>query len=308
MELIKYTIGIIRKRPFLIISFAMATLAYGIANSLNPFISLLLGFSAIGGGNIFDSMINFLQLIFSLLSDIKIFLISLMVFACTVAIVSALSGLFFSGYFHVLNNTLQGKPKTDKEFITGVKKFFPGIFLMVVRTIAFGVFFVLFMMISSVPAIVVTKALFTGKPELLIASILFIIVTLCVLFFGLMFFRIYISYWYPSALFYKKGAFSAGKRLANTYFWDILKKFLIFDLIFLVFQLLFVFLDNSISLQEHTNFITSGLLFISSWIFNTVFFLLFMVYIFTSYRDYREDLKEQNTQDQQENKKNPSEI
>lgn len=270
MKLLRDTIRLIIRRPFIILFLGLVTLACSVIDSYNPVFPILAGLGSVTGGDIFENIISFLQFLVD--PDI---IPTLVLFVLCLSIAAAvLTGLVFSGYFYTVNNILTGKKRFKGEFIMGLKKHFLRISLISFRVLFFGLILAIFMLVASVPAMIITNAARTSKPELLAAAVLVDMLTAGVLFFGLMFFRTYMFFWYPAAMNYGKKSFSAGKQVVDAHFWNIAKRFIAFDIIFIAFQFLFAGIDNS------------TVLFAVRWIFTTVFLLFFTVYLFTAFKAY----------------------
>jgi MFS family permease len=257
------------KRPFIIIFFALLMLACAFLNSVNPLIPIVAGLINITGTSLYESIVSALQVIFEP-SFIPGFLLVLLGLAL---VASLLAGALFSGLFQVLANTLGGNEKRPKEFIQGLKKFFLKIFLMTLRAFLFAEFLTIFLMVVCVPAVVVTRAAFTDKPNLMLAAVFVDLLTVMVLFFGLMFSRAYIYFWYPAVIQGEKRPFSAGKKHVNQKFWGIIGRLFVFDITFALFQVFISMLGDA----------TAKL--IVGWVFNTIFFISLITFVFDSYQN-----------------------
>jgi len=155
-----------------------------------------------------------------------------------------------------------------------LRKYFIRVSLISARVTVFGFLFIIFMLVASVPSIVISRAAATDKPELLAAAIFVDILTAGIIFFGLMFFRLYMLYWYPAAINNSGKYFSIGKQTVDRKFWSLTGRFVIFDAVYILFQFLFTLIkDPSVNL-------------IVNWLFRTCFFTCFVIYIFYSYRKY----------------------
>ncbi|MCX8129042.1 MAG: hypothetical protein N3I35_02955 [Clostridia bacterium] len=230
---------------------------------LNP-TGVFLKFSTISSGDIFGSIVFLLQFILKLVISTKgIVFIAVLLLAASLII-----GLVFSGYFGMVNNVLEGRPKIKGEFSAGFRKYFGRVFLMSFILLLFSILFVLFMLIASVPALVITKAAFAGKPGLYVTTVLVDLITVSVLFFGFMFFRIYMSFWYPATISYGKRAFTIGKRTADAFFWGLVRRFLAIDIVFILSQVIFINIGGSLAV------------FAVKWAFYTIFFTFLVTYVF----------------------------
>lgn len=268
MDTVRFTLQMIRKRPGAMIIFSILLLIYSIAGYYNPIPAILVGLSSITKGNLFESIVSYLQIIM----DSKIVPVFIIAVLAVTVIASLILALFLSGYFYSVDNTITGKKKTRGEYTEGLKMYFSRILLISLRVIIFGFLFVVFMLVATIPAAVVTRAALSGNQEIAFAAVFIDILTACVLFFGCMFFRAYMFFWYPAAISREKGFFVAGKRVADLCFWNILKTFLLFDVILIAFEYALLKIGNN-----------PGTL-VAGWIFRTIFYVLFINYIFVTYR------------------------
>jgi len=268
MGAFRHSVQTIRNRPFIIWFFGIAALIFCIFDSFNPVIPILFGLGKITKGDISESIISFLQIMLE-----PGILATLLLAVAAVSIAGAIAaGLVFSGYFYIIKNAVGGEAKGKGEYLTGLRKYFVRVSFINFRVLIFGLLYLLFMMVVLVPAIVVTKAALSDKPQYMLAAVFIDILTAGVWFFGVMFFRAYTLFWYPAAVAGEEKAFSAGRNFANRHFWRITVRFIIFDIVFIVFQLLLM------------NIKIEFLAFIIYWLFVTVFFSFFTTYIFSLFR------------------------
>lgn len=278
-------VGVMFKRPFILVFFGLLMLIYSVINLFNPFFTLLVGLSAYSGGNALEGIIPFLQLMLNpaiLLKGLP-FVLGLLI------ILALFIGVVFSGYFYVIRNAVGGIQKSGEEYRTGLKKYFMRVSSMSFRVLLFGLVFILFGLVASVPAIVVNGGLRAGKVEFFVASVILDVLTIGVLFFGFMFFRIYAFFWYPAALNGEKRAFGMGKRLADAHFWEVVRRFIVFDIVFAVFQTLYVSAGYLLSGGQAGVSLSGVALFVVNWLFNTFFFASMITYVFSAFKLYKEE-------------------
>ena len=270
MKLIGYTARLIGRRPIAAALLGLAVLLYCIADRLNPVMPILLGLGNVTGGSIFENTISFLQLIL----DPGIIL-PLLLFVILFSVLSAAAaGAITSCFFHMVHNALEGKKRTPREFIEGFRKYFLRMSLISLRIIGIGVGTAAVLLVSSVPAMIVINSAKSSKPELFLAALFVSLLTAGIIFFSLMFFRSYMFFWFPAAFYEEGKAFSAAKKMVDEHFWNIASKYLAFDVIFVIFQLLVSSMKDS------------ALLLIVKWCFGTIFLLLFSTYLFTTYKRF----------------------
>lgn len=278
MGAFKNAVFIMFRRPFIVLFISIITLALCAIDAINPFLKILFNYSGIMGGSFFESFVSSLQIILT-----PSFILSgLLLAAGLFLIISIATGILFSGYFNVINNSLDGKPKFKGEFFYGLKKFFFKVATISFRVLLIGFILTIFLSVAALPAVVITRTLIIGKTGYLALTILVDIITAGVLFFGVMFFSIYMSFWYPAAINLESKAYSVGKRTADSYFWPIVGKFLFFDIVYLIMMFFLTYGGKMFSPQ---------LIFIINWVFKTFFFAAFITFVFSSYKILREDLE-----------------
>lgn len=269
MKLLANTLDAAIKRPFAFFATAFMTLIFLYVNSFNPLLGLVLGFTQITGGDALQSIVSALQV----LSDADIVFPVLAIFLIGVVLVSVFFGALISGIFYILNNYLEGKNKVKNEFIQGIKKNFKKVIIITFKSILIIAAVICFLLVACVPSIVITKAAASNKQNLLVLAILLNTVTLFVIFFIVMFIKIYISFWYSAAFNVQSKFFMLGKKAADSNFWTIFLVFMMFDFVFAVIQYLIWIIQKSPAA------------FFINWIFMTVFFFAYAIYILSAYKN-----------------------
>jgi len=264
------TVRALLKRPFIIIFWSVAALAYYLVDY--NITRVLLHFEGAEETNILDSLIHILQFVFNFITDTKTLLPAVIYFIGFAFLLSVPAGLFLSGCFYVINNTVAGKKKAKGEFFAGVRKYFIRIWFITFRVLVLGFLFVLFMLVASVPAFIITKSVMAGKSELTAAAVLVDVLTAGVLFFGSVFFRTYILFWYMAAVSGASKPFSTGKKIVDDSFWNLLIRFFILDVTYILSLNVFLKLNNQ------------TVLFILNWIFASIFFSFLITYLFAIFK------------------------
>lgn len=270
MKIFVKSVCAILRRPFILLFFAVVTLAISALNEINPIIPILRGLSSITNTNFFENIVSYLQLLLD--PDIIPMVAAFTLISCILA--SLLIALVLSGFLHIINKTIFNKQKTKGEYREGLRKYFGRILVISLKVLILTVLFVLFILVVSVPGIVITIASITGKPQLIVPAVFVDILTIFVVFFGTMFFKTYILFWYPAALNNEKRYFSAGRKVVDKKFWPIALRLLIFDIIFVLFEYVSIYIRDF------------SLFFVIAWVFNTVFFTMLIIYVFSAYREY----------------------
>jgi hypothetical protein len=270
MGALGYSIGAMLKRPFIIVFFSIFVLTYAIIDYCIPVLNLIVLMNTFISGDIFQSLVSLIQLVLKLLitpNGIIFGMISVVVAAFLIAAT-------LSGYFGIINNTLDKKAKYKGEFGELFKKYFIRILFTSIIFLTIGIIFVVVLMVACIPALIVTKAAIVGKSGFFITAVFVDFITIAVVFFGIMFLRIYLVFWFPSIFINGKKAFLKGKRLVDSNFWSIVVRFMILDVLFILFQIFII------------NMGTSFVFLPVKWLFYTVFFGFYITYIFALFKTF----------------------
>jgi len=276
MNLLKSAVRLVKRRPSALFFLSTVTLIFAVIDSYNPVFPILFGLGSMHEGDAFGSLVSFLQFMMDpdIIPSLALFILAFSVVGAAVA------SLVFSGYFYVVSNAFAGRKKVKGEFATGLRKHFFRMFSISFRVLLIGFILAIFMLVASVPAIVITNAAKITRPELLAAAVLVDILTAGVLFFGFMFFRTYALFWYPAAIDHAKRSFSIGKKTVDANFWSITGRFIVFDIVFIAVQFLFAAIDHQLAV------------IIVKWLFGTGFLLFFTTYIFAAFRIYSAEIQD----------------
>ncbi len=286
MKGIGYFYKPIKKRPELLFFFGLITFIYCFIeyNFIMPLANVV---TVLKTGNIFDSVMHFIQLV---LSNVTIIKPANIIFVLIGLIaVSLIAGLFLSGYLNVLNSSFIDSKRLKGSFGKGVRKHFVKISRITFAVILFSLLFVVFMLVVSVPSIVITNAAITDKPELMVVSMILDFITVCIMFFSIMFFKIYMLFWYPAALNSDKKFFARGKRAADASFWSIVLRFLLFDIVVILLQSVLFIINSYLSKQEGGFYgaLSVLILLFANWIVKTVLFSSIISYVFSKFITYK---------------------
>jgi hypothetical protein len=270
MGAIGNVIAAVFKRPFIIIFFSIFALIYSLFGYLFPVLNFIVIANSFFSGDLFQSLVLLIQWVLKIIVTFK----GILIIVLALVLVSFLITIVLAGFFVIINNTLDKKSGYKGEFFDGFKKYFIKVWFATIICVAVSVAFIIILMVAWIPALILTKAAFAGKSGFLISSILVDFITIGVTFFGFMFIRIYMVFWFPSIFINDKGSFIKGKLLVDNYFWKLVLRFLIIDIIFIIFQ--------TFSVNAGTSFIFLPI----KWIFNTVFFGFNIIYIFSLFKTY----------------------
>lgn len=269
MDIIRDTMRAVVKRPFILVLVSVVMLVAAIFNVFIPVMAMIVGIIKMTGGGFFDSILSVVQLMLDP-SGILMLLISLAVLAL---LLSTAAGLLLPGYILIVNDGLNKGRKLEGLFAEGIRNHFLKFFVMTLKTTLLTAVFFVFMLVSAVPAIIVTKAAFGTKPDLMLAAVFIDIITVCVFFLCLSFFRIYLVMWYVAAAFNEKRPFKTGKTAGDRCFWSMAMSFLGFDVVFsAVIYLIY---------QSSSQIFRYG----AGWVFASLFFTTLAVFVLRSYRN-----------------------
>ena len=267
MGIIHLTIKAVRKQPFILILIGVLMMAAAVINAFIPVMAMIVGIIQISGGNIFESMLSVMQMMIDP-GILPTLLITLAVLTVLVAVVGA---LLLPGYLRVVDDGIADGKKKNGLFAEGMKTSFFRFFLMLVKTVVFAAFLIAFLLVAAVPAIIVTRAALTSKPDLMLVAIFIDIITTGVFFMCLSFFKSYIYMWFIAASKGEEKPFAKGKAVADRQFWGLAFTLLLFDIIFAL-VLYFIYLNDNQIFR-----------YVSGWVFTTAYFTTLAVYLLHVY-------------------------
>lgn len=270
MRIVETTLRAVARRPLIIVLPALLGLVFSLLNAYNPLMPVISGIVSITGGTFYDSILSAVQL----LLDPALVPIVLSASAGLVLLISLFSGLVLSGYFNIVAAAVDDRERQPGEFRGGFKRFFVKFFLLSLRAALFMLALTVLILVSSLPALIVSGTTAAGKTELLFAAAFIDILTIAVLLFGFLFSMAYILFWFPSAMKTEKKSFTYGKRLVDGYFWRIILHLLIFFLIFAGIHLAIAAAGQP-TLQ-----------LLLGWLFDTAFLTTLAVYVFAAFKAY----------------------
>ena len=237
-----------------------------------------------------DTYLTLLQLVVKYLGNSKTFFLVLLSAIVICILIGFVVGTLFSGYFFILNKSINKYKSKKNDYLTGIKRYFLKISITAAAVIfSTGVLFAMLSFIF-VPSIVTMNALLAGKAELFFVLILFVIVTIIVLFLSFTFFKTYIVYWFPGCLTFKRKCFKAGVMVANNNFWPLVFALLAFDIVFVGSRILYYISYFSIYSQTVVSRASESMLLLTNWLFLTVYWFIFIYYVFYSFRISRETI------------------
>ena len=173
----------------------------------------------------------------------------------------------------MLNNFLAKRKKIQLEFFKGVKKHFIKLSIVSFTLVLLSILFCVFMMVVSVPAEAVTRSFLDGRTDMV--------------------FRIYMFSWFPAVLNFTDRHFSIGKYAADTYFWNILVRIMLLDVVFILFEYIMIYFNSILPIDGAASILRVVLLLFINWIFKTLFFITLTVMIFTRFLAFKEKVSQE---------------
>jgi hypothetical protein len=134
-----------------------------------------------------------------------------------------------------------------------------------------------------VPAAIFIDNALSGDVNI-IAGVLLFIVTIIVLFFSYAFFRQYIVFWYPSAFINSKNHFKIAKKISDNNFWTLLTKFIVFDILLILFDAIYVIANFSMANAQVVSGFTSNILLIVNIVFKTIYIAVTVCFVFSAFK------------------------
>ncbi|HOV25124.1 MAG TPA: hypothetical protein PK566_02010 [Pseudobacteroides sp.] len=284
MKVLGKAVQTIIRRPFILVYFGFIALIYSIIDTWNPLTALLMGFNRLGKGDFLDMIIYSIQLFLNIMKNPQTAIAALIVFIFVLLFVSVMIGLIFSGYFNVVNNAVSKKEKYKGEFIEGMKKFFFKISFVSLRAILVSIAVLIISLVASVPAVIVTKSWLSGRAELILVAAFVDVITIGIIFLIFMFYSTYISFWFPASVNNEKRCFLTGKENADKLFWKISFRYIVFVVVFLICHFSLAKINVNSADVDSTMNIKKFAGFIANWVFNTLYFGLFITYVFSAYK------------------------
>ncbi len=267
--MIRSAVDAVMKQPLIIVIISIVMLILVMFNMFIPVMATVVGIVNMTKGGFFDSVLAVMQILIEP-RTVLIVLISLLLFTC---IISVVIGLLLPGYLLIVNEGLSKKTTGRRLLTKGIKKYFLKFFLISLKSTLFTTALAVIILVSSVPAIVITRVAFLSRPNLMPVAIFIDLLTVFVIIFCLSFYSTYTYMWYIASLTASKKPFLTGKAIADRCFWKIAMGLLLFDVVFV----LGIFAVYMIDIQL--------LRYIMGWIFTTCFFTTLAVFLMKNFRD-----------------------
>lgn len=272
MNLFSKAVGVLIKKPFLIIYISAIVLIAAVINRLSPVLPLLSGFIKAGDADFFQNVISFLQYIVRG----GVWPYTLLVIASVSIIASILAGVLLPGWMCIMNFTSSGRGAGIKDYFAGLRENFLRTIIVALKYSLLFFVFALFVMIALVPLMIILRAPIFDRLDVLIVSVFIVFLTVAILYLAIMFFRINTVFWLPALANGSGKPFVTGKKIADRHFWKLSFALFVFDLVVIAIEAVLSYFPDSIYI------------FFANWIFISIFVSIYSSYIFVAFKHFRE--------------------
>lgn len=277
----------IKERPILLVFIFFSTLFFCAAEQFNPIISEYGSMSKLlEGDGYVDLLSDFAHWLASHVSSPLVVLITVLVSVVFLFAVSAIIGIFFSGYSHVLYLSLIDHAPKKGEFKVGINKNFLKVTLYFTCTFILSILFVVLAAYSLIPAAMTIKQLVAaGDTSVIIRLVFLCILTAVVLFFATVFFAMYLSFVLPGLIGFKRGGVGVSIKMVNGYCWYLIPRTLTYILVMAGIMVLMLLLGYG----EATG--VSAVIFLAlNTVLKFITNFIYIYYVFSTFIAMKEDM------------------
>lgn len=230
----------IKERPLLLVFILFSTLFFCAAEQFNPIVREFGSLSKLlEGDGYIDLMSDFAHWLASNVSSPVVVAITIVVSIVFLFAISAVIGIFFSGYSHVLYLSLIDHAPKKGEFKVGINKNFLKVTFYFLFTFIISILFVIFAGYAFVPAAMTIKQLISaGDTSVILRMVFLSLITLVVLFFALIFVSMYLSFVLPGLIGFKRGGVGVSIKMVNGYCWYLIPRTLVYLIVMAVITLI----------------------------------------------------------------------
>lgn len=272
MNLFAKAIGVLIKKPFIIIYISALVLIAAVINRLSPVSALLGGFIKAGDADFFQNIISFLQYIVKA----GVWPYTLLFIAGVSVITSILAGILLPGWMCIMNYASSGRASGVKDYFAGLRENFLRTVIVTLKYCLLFFVFALFVAIAFVPLMIILRAPIFNRLDVLIVSVFIVFLTVVILYLAVTFFRINTIFWLPALANGSGKPFMTGKKIADRNFWRLTFALFAFDLAIIALEAALSYFPDSIYI------------FFANWIFISAFVSIYSAYIFVAFKHYRE--------------------
>lgn len=277
----------IKERPILAIFIVISSLVMCLAEQFNPIIREYGSMSKLlEGDGYVDLLSDFAHWLADHVSSPLVVGITIVVSLVFLFAISAIIGVFYSGYSHVLYLSLINHPPKKGDFKVGVNKNFLKVTMYFMVTFILSILFIVFAAFALIPAAMTLKQLISaGDTSVIVRMVFLSILTAVVLFFATVFFSMYLSFALPSLIGFKRGGVGVSIKMVNGYCWYLIPRTLAYILVMIGITVLMLFMGYGPA---------SGGTMVVCLILNTIlkFFanFIYTYYVFSTFIAMKDDM------------------
>ncbi|MBQ8164338.1 MAG: hypothetical protein IJZ94_00785 [Clostridia bacterium] len=277
----------IKERPILAIFIVFSTLFFCAAEQFNPIIKEYGSMSKLlEGEGYVDLLSDFANWLATHVSSPVVVAITVGVSILFLFAVSAVIGIFFSGYSHVLYLSLIDHAPKKGEFKVGINKNFLKVTLYFLFTFILSILFVVFAAYALVPAAMTIKQLISaGDTSVILRMVFLCLLTAVVLFFATVFFAMYLSFILPGLIGFKRGGVGVSIKMVNGYCWYLIPRTLVYLVVMVVITLLMLLLGYGPATG-----VTSVLYLVINTVLKFFTNFIYIYYVFSTFIAMKDDM------------------
>ena len=217
----------------------------------------------------------------------SIFTKVLLVIIVFIVVMSMILSVFFSGLFSKLLNAVYNKKSVKENFVKSIKKYYLKTLWTFIRSGLILILSILALLIAAVPAIIVSIAAYNSGGIYIFLATIIDVISAAILFLVFYFIKMYLVFWFPSMLNYKK-SLKIARMVVNKNFWKIIYNFIATDVV-----IFFGITITIISLAERDKLIISIPMTLIGSAVLIVSIVFFFSYVFTAFKYYVDKLREE---------------
>ena len=197
-------------------------------------------------------------------------------------IIALIANTFLSGYIYIIKNTLEKRKKSKSDFIKGIKKYYIKFLPVSAANFIGTTMFIVFVAISIIPFIIFNDLANAKNPLFFNIVILFGFISFLILYILYIFFRAYMIFWYPSAIFRGKDSFRRAKKLVDERFFFVAWLIILFDGLYIIYSYAnFIILRGNL---DNTPIMIAS--FSADIIFKTFLFAFSVTYVVSLFKSF----------------------
>jgi len=275
MNFLKSALIIYLKKPLIIIYFAITTLILTLVGFLNPLSSLVKLYSAFISDSITSTIIIISKEVYKI-GIIPYIALGILVLSLILAVIS---GVIYSGYFNMIFKSVKNIKSNKDDITNGIKKYFVKVSYVFFEFYMMILGFLALIPLMLVPYIVISNKAVENNNVTFFNSTLIALVTGGIILLALLLILVEFTFRMPSVFFFNKKPIEKSKLTLSMVYWTTFGRVSLF----LVVLLMVGYLIFSINIPI--------LVVVLNWIFGTIFFSLFTIYMFYEFMTVLNKLK-----------------